>query len=264
MSAQGVPQCPHCQQEFENDPELAGRLVSCPSCGGTVKMPPASKASQDAPLDFLKPAPGRTGAGGRLGGATNNLHSLADQGKNKPLMVGLVGAGAGFLVGVILGFAVGSGSGATGGSASRAASTSGDAATGAPESAAGGGDSRSMSKDAFRERWRSLPRIKATIVCDRDGAFLYGSPATKGQRGDYSAHFSTYVYVDDASRAFGKPLRTQTIGEKRYWYWQCQDGIVQVVLDVDNSTDAYKGDEESHWEFAKPGRIIGVKQINDY
>ena len=31
-------------------------------------------------------------------------------------------------------------------------------------------------------------------------------------------------------RTFGEPTRTQTLGDRLSWFWQCKDGTVQVVF----------------------------------
>jgi TM2 domain-containing membrane protein YozV len=43
--------CPHCNAKLENSPELAGQLVSCPSCGGHFQMPPIAPP-QAVPFAF--------------------------------------------------------------------------------------------------------------------------------------------------------------------------------------------------------------------
>ena len=32
----------------------------------------------------------------------------------------------------------------------------------------------------------------------------------------------------------GKPNRTQTVGDQAYWYYQCTDGTIQLVMNVLN------------------------------
>jgi hypothetical protein len=34
-------------------------------------------------------------------------------------------------------------------------------------------------------------------------------------------------------QAFGKPSNTQTIAGQSFWYWQCQDGIIQMKVFTD-------------------------------
>jgi hypothetical protein len=50
--------------------------------------------------------------------------------------------------------------------------------------------------------------------------------------------------------AVGKPMRTQTIGDSGYWYWQCKDATVQVV--TANIPEPYAG-----------GRVF-IQSVNDF
>jgi len=34
--------------------------------------------------------------------------------------------------------------------------------------------------------------------------------------------------------AFGEPGRTQTVEQDAYWYYECSDGVIQVVLNDPN------------------------------
>jgi hypothetical protein len=64
--------------------------------------------------------------------------------------------------------------------------------------------------------------------------------------------FKGYYLENDLLSAFGKPTRTQTMGELKYWYWQCRDGTVQVVVD---------------WYGAMPkekSKRVYLKEINDF
>ncbi len=38
----------------------------------------------------------------------------------------------------------------------------------------------------------------------------------------------------DFVRWFGNPMRTQTVGDRAYWYYQCTDGTIQLDLDAGN------------------------------
>jgi hypothetical protein len=45
--------------------------------------------------------------------------------------------------------------------------------------------------------------------------------------------------AEDLYAAVGRPARTQSLGGQRYWYWQCRDGTIQMLLliGVDNRGD---------------------------
>jgi hypothetical protein len=52
-------------------------------------------------------------------------------------------------------------------------------------------------------------------------------------------------------RIMGKPDRTQTIGEKAYWYYKCRDGMIQVVINTGMMNEVY-------------GDKVIVEVVNDY
>jgi hypothetical protein len=56
------------------------------------------------------------------------------------------------------------------------------------------------------------------------------------------------VSVAQLKRAVGEPSSTQSVGAEAYWYYQCSDGSVQVVVDNPNVF----------------GNGAYVKQVNDY
>ena len=42
------------------------------------------------------------------------------------------------------------------------------------------------------------------------------------------------VTVGNFTRMFGKASQTQTVGQEAYWYFECSDGTIQVVLNDPN------------------------------
>ncbi len=82
-----------------------------------------------------------------------------------------------------------------------------------------------MTKEQFRSKFDALK-----------GGYRYGG----------------VVDENDLIQAMGKPSRTQTLGNDTYWYWQCQDGTIQIVI-LHYKNLAYYGEGE-----------IMVTHINDY
>jgi hypothetical protein len=58
---------------------------------------------------------------------------------------------------------------------------------------------------------------------------------------------------NDIIDAFGKPDRTQTLGNDMYWYWQCSDGTMQVVMSYLQNVELKTG-----------RKVVYVSAINDY
>lgn len=63
--------------------------------------------------------------------------------------------------------------------------------------------------------------------------------------------------INDFYKSVGKPDRTQTLGEKGYWYWNCTDGIIQMSF--------YLQGPNFSMEPNKDGKLnIWIENINDY
>ena len=56
-------------------------------------------------------------------------------------------------------------------------------------------------------------------------------------------------------KTYGNPVRTQTIGDDAYWYWQCTDGMIQMVI--------VAGNPQALAVSIGEGNIL-VKALNDY
>lgn len=39
-----------------------------------------------------------------------------------------------------------------------------------------------------------------------------------------------YISIRSLHETFGKPYRTQSVGNRGYWYWHCKDGAMQLVV----------------------------------
>ncbi len=59
----------------------------------------------------------------------------------------------------------------------------------------------------------------------------------------------------DLIRAVGKPSRTQTLVNRTFWYWTCQDGIIQIVI---------FGYKDPMVESQSGEGILNVEEVNDY
>ena len=63
--------------------------------------------------------------------------------------------------------------------------------------------------------------------------------------------------INDFYKSVGKPDRTQTLGEKGYWYWNCTDGMIQMSF--------YLQGPDFSMEPNKDGELnIWIENINDY
>ena len=60
---------------------------------------------------------------------------------------------------------------------------------------------------------------------------------------------SGMISPDDFKAEIGTPDRTQTVGDNTYWYYNCSDGVIQMVIDS-TALSMYK-------------TMIGA-QMNDY
>jgi hypothetical protein len=67
---------------------------------------------------------------------------------------------------------------------------------------------------------------------------------------------STYTKVSVLYDTFGKPSRTQLVGEYGYWYWSCSDGEMQMVLPKTSQFSVEEGRGEN--------KIVMAESLNDY
>lgn len=88
-----------------------------------------------------------------------------------------------------------------------------------------------------KEQWRG--KLETTKLSYRIG--LHGSPANHPQ---YGGDCTRADFVS----AMGEPDRTQTMGDNVFWYYDCRDGVIQVVL-------------ESSW---LDQGIVSAERMNDY
>ena len=80
---------------------------------------------------------------------------------------------------------------------------------------------------------------------------LAKTPNTKaGWKSKYYKSFPSgaIVTIGDFKSVFGKPSKSQTLGQDAYWYYDCSDGKIQVVL---NNPDTF-------------GEAACIMSINDY
>lgn len=71
----------------------------------------------------------------------------------------------------------------------------------------GGGNTASMTKNEFRQ---AMKELSWSGINDMDG-------------------IQGMIPEDEFFAAFGQPVRTQTLGDFNFWYYQCEDGLIQVV-----------------------------------
>ena len=151
------------------------------------------------------------------------------------ILGGVCGLVVGLGVGVVATLGVVGYSGGTTGKADAPGSASPQNA-GQPEKGTPASKASSLTRDEFRKKVRNFKVYNSPDPNDR----------WDGRNIDDLSQWGWLFAQDDFDQAFGKPTRTETIGKNRYWYWQCQDGTVQVILGED-------------W----PGRVPLVA-INDY
>jgi hypothetical protein len=92
-----------------------------------------------------------------------------------------------------------------------------------------------MSKEEFRAKLQTVPAV------------LAGDPT-----GNYQLRDGTkLVNRDTLIKTMGRPDRTQTIGHRMFWYYDCTDGMMQMEL--------YDGSRHN----SSAGTVV-IGEVNDY
>jgi hypothetical protein len=96
---------------------------------------------------------------------------------------------------------------------------------------------------------------KTKVITKREFREMFAKIKSVLQPGDVRSWKANFVKESDVKEMFGEPQRTQTAGNRTYWYWDCSDGMTQMVIE-----DYESGLTE---RFVGKG-VLAVTSVNDY
>jgi ribosomal protein S27E len=200
--------CPSCQNRIINDGSHAGQTVCCPHCGASVQMPGGGTQIVPPPITVVPNMPTAVvaGATSQPSGPYDFLNELdcrpcpkigikrRRRMQFRSLVVTLTTAIGSLLVLALLCIYWLPYSNAP-------AKTPVDTTAAIPETLVPPSVTRTL---MTKDEWK----VKAWEIRCKTGK------ATQSE----------------IRHLFGKPFRTQTIANKQFWYWHCQDGIIQAEV----------------------------------
>lgn len=264
-------QCPVCNTVMSVPDTDAGRKGDCPKCGQRLQIPPVSPPARrqtmlgklsrpftrsrprvrfDAPDVVASPIP--AGPPARLTEAIEHDGQTEPRRRRSVLLFCIGGLVIGLGLGTVATLMLSGGRGH--GPANQQSRSTPENAAGPVVNAAS--KAARMSRQDFRQTVRSFKSINGGRQWD-------GINQDDGLTG-------LFFFSKDFHDAFGKPIRTETIGDRAYWYWQCADGVVQVVLHdklgkmmrsyKDGTINAF---EEPGATKLTPGDVAALIAVND-
>lgn len=119
---------------------------------------------------------------------------------------------------------------------------------------------REQSSEMQRARQQIVQLLSNPEAAVNDLADLKSAPkadSTKMTKAEWRKRVAPYdpgyspvqvITAQEFKRKFGEPGKTQTVNLKLYWYYECTDGTIQIVLNDPNAT----------------GGIMAIDAINDF
>lgn len=191
--------CPKCGQHLEGDESFCGQTIECPACQTQITAPSAPEQADSPPAPRTSQPP------------TPPVTSRPKTKSNK----------AGIVIALVIGIAIGYGVRVTQNQAptppSSAQATAQLPASPAPYTPEAAVAEKQVAR-APAARPRRISREEWWAKLEENDLKFPGNRSVLD------------VKTEDFIRIMGKPVKTQSVGENMYWYYNCSDGQIQMVI----------------------------------